>query len=181
MEKKEIKKKSKQKFLGKVVYWLILLVLFSIAVTTAISALNIPGNFKLLVIQSGSMEPAIEMGSLVVVKKASSFQKGEVITYQNKKDSRITTTHRIMEIKDDEFITKGDANDAVDSNPVAKDLILGRVALVIPFLGYPIAFTKTLPGLIVLVVIPATIIIYSELLNIKKEIFEFLAKRRKDD
>jgi len=57
---------------------------------------------------------------------------------------------------------------------------VGKVELSIPFVGYPIAFAKTLPGLIVLIIVPGTIIVYNELLNIKKEIIELL-KKKKDD
>lgn len=154
----------------KIVYWLILFLLILLAGLINFSALDIPGGYKFLLVQSGSMEPVIKRGSLVVVRKADNYQKKEVITYRNEKNSRITTTHRIVDIKNNEFITKGDANDTVDSNLVAKDLILGKVSLAVPFLGYPISFAKTLPGLIILIVIPATIIIYGEILNIKNEL-----------
>lgn len=162
----------------KVFYWLILLVLFLVAGVTVIPALDLSDTWKLMAVQSGSMEPVIKKGSLVMVKKDNDYQKGEVITYQNRENLKITTTHRIMEIKDGEFITKGDANNAVDTTPVTKNLILGKVALVIPLLGYPISFAKTLPGLIILIVIPSTIIIYSEVLNIKEEIKKKLKIRK---
>lgn len=165
--------------MGKVFYWLISLALVLIAGVTVISALDFSDTWKLMAVQSGSMEPAIKTGSLVIIKKADDYQKEEVITYQNKRDSRVTTTHRIVEIKDGQFITKGDANDSVDNNPVNKGLILGKVSLAIPLLGYPISFAKTLSGLIILIIIPSTIIVYSEILNIKNEAIQFLAKRKK--
>lgn len=149
--------------------WLILLLLILIAGLINFSVLDIQGRYKLLVVQSGSMEPAIKRGSLVVIDKAGDYQKGEVITYHNQRGSRMTTTHRIVKIEDNGFVTKGDANEAVDSNLIRKDLILGKVSLVIPFAGYPISFANTLPGLIILVVIPATMVVCDEILSIKNE------------
>jgi len=155
-------------------YWLILLALVLMAGVTVISALDFSDTWKLMAVQSGSMEPAIKTGSLVMIKKADDYQKEEVITYQNEQDSRVTATHRIVEIKDGQFITKGDANNAVDTTAVPKNLILGKVTLVIPLLGYLISFIKTLPGLIILIIVPSTIIVYSEILNIKNEIIKKL-------
>ena len=47
--------------------------------------------------------------------------------------------------------------------------MIGKVISKIPYIGYPISFTRTLPGVIILIVIPATIIIYEEVGNIRKE------------
>mgnify|MGYP000238681671 CR=1 FL=1 len=154
---------------SKFVYRLFLLWVVLIAGLSAFSGVNRGEKVRLLVVQSASMEPAIKKGSIVMVKKRSQYQKGEVITYQDKRDPRITTTHRIVMVKEKEFITKGDANNAVDS-PVSAGQVLGKVVWSIPYLGYPVAFAKTQIGLILLVIIPATIIIYSEVLNIKNEI-----------
>lgn len=165
----------------KTFYWLSLSALVLLTGITIISAFNLSDDWRLLTVQSGSMEPAIKTGSLVTVRKINNYQKGEVITYRSKKDSKTTITHRIVEIKDGQFITKGDANDVVDADPVSKELILGKIGLAIPLLGYPISFAKTLPGLIILIVIPSTIIVYSEILSIKNEILRFLIRKKKDD
>jgi hypothetical protein len=99
------------------------------------------------------------------------------------KNPKLTTTHRIYEVKiedgKEQYITKGDANDAPDSVPTSKDLVLGKTIFSIPLLGYPVSFAKTREGLIILVVIPATIIVYSEAITIKNEAAKLLAERRK--
>lgn len=165
----------------KAFYWLSLSVLILLTGVIVISAFNLSDDWRLLTVQSGSMEPAIRTGSLVIVRKINNYQKGEVITYWSEKDSKTTITHRIVEIKDGQFITKGDANDVIDTISVDKELILGKINLVIPLLGYPISFAKTLPGLIILIVIPSTIIVYSEILSIKNEILRFLIRKKKND
>ena len=157
------------KLLWNIVYWLLVAILVIIAAATAISALDIPGGIKLYTVQSGSMAPAIPAGSLVLSKRADDYQIGHVITFKAEKNRLIknpifTTTHRIHDIKKTalgqiEYVTKGDANDTPDFQPVAKDLVLGKTVFLIPLLGYPISFAKTREGLIILIVIPATTII----------------------
>lgn len=153
-------------------YWLVLAVLVLIAGVAVISTLNIPGNYKILAVHSGSMKPAVKIGSIVVIKPSKEYQKGDIISFTDPNDPKYSVTHRIFEIKEEgtAFITKGDANDAPDAREVAKDSILGKVILTIPLLGYPVAFAKTFLGLVLLVIIPAILIIFSELRVIKNEL-----------
>lgn len=181
-------KRVNWKFWRKIGYWLVIAILAIIAGTTAISAFEIPNGIRLYTVQSGSMAPTIRAGSIVMIKPSSDYQKGEVITFKAEKDRFVknpkwTTTHRIVEVKETEegieYVTKGDFNEAPDPEPVKKDLVLGRVIFALPFLGYPVSFARTLPGLIILIVIPATIIVYSEILNIKKEVVRIFQERKK--
>lgn len=155
---------------------LVLAFLVLVAVVTAISALNLPGGLKLYVVQTGSMAPTIPTGSIVLVKPQSSYKPGEVITFGSPQKS---FTHRIVEVLETGYITKGDANPSADSNPVEKGKVLGRVIFSAPLLGYPVAFAKTVLGLILLIVVPATILIYSEALILKKEVRKVIKKRKK--
>ncbi|MDO8340978.1 MAG: signal peptidase I [Candidatus Woesebacteria bacterium] len=176
------------KKLIKIIYWLVVILLLVIAATVAASSLNIPGGIKLFTVQSGSMEPKIKKGSLIISKSFSTYSKDDIITFKSEKDGqninpKITTTHRIYEVKYINnvkiFVTKGDANNAPDAGTVDESLVLGKVVFSVSFLGYPISFAKTKEGLIVLVVIPATIIIYGELLNIKNEAQRLMRERKK--
>jgi signal peptidase len=156
----------------KYLYKLVLSVIIIFSVIIIISSLNIFGR-QIFVVMSGSMEPKIRTGSIVLDKKQVDYSVEDVITYRvaNSKD---TVTHRIIEIKKVgeaiAYQTKGDANDAPDRELVPIDNVVGKVYLSIPFLGYFVAFLKTLPGLIIFIVIPATIIVYQELTNIKSEV-----------
>jgi len=60
---------KKIKLVGQIIYWLILAGLGLVAVFVAVSALNLPGGWKLFTVQSGSMQPAISVGSLVLVNR----------------------------------------------------------------------------------------------------------------
>ncbi len=181
-------KKVNWKLLKNIAYWLLIAILVVIAAVTAISALDIPGGIKLYTVQSGSMEPAVSAGSLVLSKPTEDYQIGDIVTFKAEEDRLVnnpkyTITHRIFEINETEigieYVTKGDANDTRDSQAISKDLILGKTIFSIPFLGYPVSFAKTREGLIILIVIPATMIIYSEILNIKNEAKRLIQKRKK--
>jgi len=175
-------KEKRIKFLKKTARWLVLAVLVLVGGLVAASTLNVPGGYKFLVVQSGSMEPAIKRMGIVVVKPLGDYKKGEVITVVDSSNPDVSLTHRIFKIEEEGektyFITKGDANEEPDIERVAEDRILGKVIFTVPYLGYPISFAKTRTGLILLVIMPATIIIYSELLKIRAEIGEFLKKRK---
>ena len=127
-------------------------------------------NYKLFVVMSGSMEPTIKTGSVVVIKPQNDYFKGDIVTFQNLTKSKTTVTHRIIEASGSAYITKGDANKTADTSELRKGQILGKEILAVPLIGYVINFAKTQVGLIILIVIPAVIIVYNELLNIKKEI-----------
>ena len=167
--------------LGQGLYRFVFAVLIVIAAFVALSAIDIPGNYKLLSVQSGSMEPAISRGSVVITKPPRAYQIGDVITFRDIDNSKYLVTHRISAIEKLEeerlFITKGDANQDTDNQRVNKELVVGKVILTLPFIGYAVSFARTIVGLMLLVVIPATIIVYSEAIAIKREIFKI---RRKD-
>ena len=165
-----------------IIYWLIILVVVSVSAVTAFTIFKIPGERKLLVVQSGSMEPTLKIGSVVLIQKKDTYSNGEIITFRGK-NANDTTTHRIIKSElvngREIFATKGDANQGEDREEVTTENILGKTVLVIPYLGFAVSFTKTQLGFIVLVVIPAVIIVFSEIFNIKKEILELIEKRKK--
>lgn len=122
--------------------------------------LQIPKTF---IVQSGSMEPTIKTGSLVFVSSAGSYVPNDIITFKSSTDSKVLVTHRLIEHKGSEYFTAGDANKTPDNGSVTKDQIMGKVVLSIPYLGYGADFAKKPFGFILLVIVPATIIIYEEL------------------
>lgn len=105
-----------------------------------------------LVVQSGSMEPAYHVGSLVYVKPVdpAELKAGDVITFEL--GGGVRGTHRIVEVIDDDdlaFVTKGDANEEADISPVRPADIVGQVKFTIPVLGYLVAYIQHPPGIYV--------------------------------
>lgn len=148
--------------------WLLTLVLIILAVFFLLSQLNLPGNYHVFLVQSGSMSPALKTGDVVIIKPVSLYKVNDIITFNSQQN--FTVTHRIAQVNNDSFITKGDANPVADQNTVYTSDILGKVFFTIPKIGYFIMFVKSLPGLIILIIIPSTLIIYQEFLEIKKNL-----------
>lgn len=180
-------KKPKIKIIGNILYWLVIIVLIITGSTMALFALDIPGDKKLYTVQSGSMEPAIKTGSIVLTQPSEKYKNGDIITYKSENDREnpnpeFTTTHRIVYEGKKEgktvYTTKGDANNGVDGNPVDKELVLGKVIFSLPLIGYLVAFSRTQLGLITLIIIPSTIIVYSELQSITDEIKKLIERQR---
>ena len=78
--------------------------------------------FRIYRVISGSMQPALQIGDVIIIKEANNYAEKDIITYDN---GLTTITHRIKSINGDEIITEGDANDAPDK-PITKDRILGK-------------------------------------------------------
>lgn len=171
---------KKIKTIGNVIYWLIIIFLVLIAVPTAFSVLKIPGGLKMLVVQSGSMEPTIKTGSAILIKKQDTYSVDDIITFAE--GSNDSTTHRVTRSSivngKEVFDTKGDANQAGDREAISIDSVLGKTVFTLPYLGYVVAFTKTQKGFIFLIVIPATIIVFSEFLNLKKEVLKLIERKK---
>lgn len=148
--------------------WLLTLVLIILAVFFLLSQLNLPGNYRVFLVQSGSMSPALKTGDVVIIKPVSLYKINDIITFKSQQN--FTVTHRITQVNNDGFITKGDANPVADQNSIPTSDILGKVFFTVPKIGYFIMFVKSLPGLIILIIIPSTLIIYQEFLEIKKNL-----------
>lgn len=180
--KKDVVIKNTRK-LGKVFYGFIFVILIAIFAVIAISTIKLPGNYKLLVVESGSMQPAISQGSVIVIKPQDNYRKNDVITALDSPVSKVSVTHRIVGIintgKYTLYTTKGDANKTSDTETRLKQNVIGKVLFSIPFVGFLVNFAKTKEGLILLVVIPVTLIIYSEILNIKNEFKKLLNMKKK--
>lgn len=130
-------------------FFLVLLALdLYIVVQTLVFHTPSPSVFgwRQMVISSGSMEPAISVGDLILVRRQPAYRVGEVVTYRLPDGAYIT--HRIIAATPSgEFILQGDANNTPDE-PVDPADVLGRVERVIPRIGNFILWLKTTPGMI---------------------------------
>lgn len=140
------------------------------------------GGTRALVVQSGSMEPSIPVKSVVFTYPIQSYSAGDVITYKQSGRDEVLVTHRVVSVAktpDGKLITtKGDANEEADGEKVAGSDVVGKVAFSLPIVGSIVSFAQTIPGFIILIVIPTVAIIYSEILNIKKELSSSYTNRK---
>jgi signal peptidase len=158
----------------------VLFVLLLISVGTFVSArMPLFGTFRSFVVLTGSMEPALPVSSLAYVQKQEAYGKGSIITFQNMQGQDVT--HRVANVQHTNkgivYITKGDANQKVDSAGVPSDKVTGKVFFSLPYLGKVINFLNTPQGFISFVILPSAVLIIIEFMNIKKELEKQIEKR----
>ena len=123
-----------------------LILLFVIALCAPLTLPRLFG-YEIFHVVSGSMEPAIPIGSAVYAKAVDplTLAPGDIIVYLDK-DSPVT--HRVAENRKiaHELVTKGDANESVDFAPVPYEAVVGRVERHFPMLGRAMALLASPVG-----------------------------------
>ena len=151
------------------------------------------------VVMSGSMEPKIPVGSVIIVKNTSApatpvvsplstgtqkelplYKAGDVISFHR---NGTIVTHRIVSADTTgaavAYRTKGDANDSVDSEVVPQDQIIGKTIKNVPSIGKLIVFLKTPLGFLLCILIPGFSYIAMELKNMFTEIQKSVEEKYK--
>lgn len=150
--------KAMLKKLGNMLFYVVLISLLSISFIMVKSIKDgkqptIMGH-KFFTVMTGSMQPSIMVGDLVIAKELSPEQinVGDVITFKSQNSENITT-HRVKEIIRDgleiKYITQGDANNVQDQNPVESKLVIGKVVKCIPKVGMVMSWMKSNLSLII--------------------------------
>lgn len=154
--------------------------LFLMSVEAA-DRLPIIGDYEPMVVQSGSMEPAMRVGGVVLVNKNIDIRDiaiGDVITFKTpSQDGMLSyTTHRVTDILFENgvqtFETKGDANEDPDSWVVPAESVMGQEVMAVPYIGYFVRYIKTPLGFMIVVVVPAMAVIALELRKVYVDIRE---------
>ena len=158
----------------KTLNWLInIILLWLLLVVVATFLLPRVSNWRFDSVLSGSMEPALNVGGVVIIKpvEETDITTGDIVAYRS---GESIITHRVMNVVEGQdqpsFITKGDANEDFDVAPVSASSVIGKVVFDIPYLGYLSSFIKSKLGFILAIYVPAVIIIILELINIWKVI-----------
>ncbi|HEX9890834.1 MAG TPA: signal peptidase I [Actinomycetota bacterium] len=105
-------------------------------------ASGLTAGFRPLVVRSGSMEPAIHTGDVVLSRVTSpqEIEVGDVVTFRDPTRDDALITHRVIGMEREggsfAFVTRGDANTGIERWNVAAGGTVGRVSLRIPRLGY---------------------------------------------
>ncbi len=158
-----------------VVLFLLLPIIIFTLITSKSSIIN---SIQSFVVQSGSMEPALPVGSIIYVQPQVAYAAGDIVAFKNEADQ--TITHRIADIQFSDgtaYITKGDANKKTDAGLVPIDKVVGKAYFHIPYVGYLINYLKTPKGFGLFVILPTVLFILSEIWNIKKEIDRHIAQK----
>lgn len=103
------------------------------------NALPMPFGYGGAVVLSGSMEPAIMVDELIIVKAEDAYEVGDIVVYQS---GKIPVVHRIVAMDSETITARGDANNADDA-PVPLSQVKGRVIAHIPHVGKAVRLLKT--------------------------------------
>ena len=142
--------------------------------TILVARLVLTGMLQVLVVLSGSMQPTFQAGDVIVTMETPvhSLQVHDVITYWSPDNMKSLVTHRIVTIiKDGQglaFQTKGDANEGVDQYVVSSDLVVGRMVLTVPYVGYVASMSHSFLGFLLLVLAPGIVVIGADVVSIVK-------------
>lgn len=93
---------------------------------------KLPLQFR--VVLSDSMSEVFPSKSVILVKKVNldRLREGDIISYQSNSD---VVSHRIVELTENYFVTKGDSNQNNDNEPVYKYQIIGKVIGHMKYIG----------------------------------------------
>lgn len=111
-------------------------------------------------VATGSMQPSINIGDVVIVKINDTYSIDDIIVF---KEDNSFITHRVIDIKENTVITKGDSNNATDKE-ISKEDVLGKVIKIVPNVSI---IRKTLGTPIVIISISITIVLFGFVFSYK--------------
>jgi signal peptidase len=129
------------------------------------------GGLQSFTVMSGSMEPAISTGDVVVERRIrpSQARAGDIVTF-NYSPRHELITHRVRSVRTRgavaSFVTQGDANTGMEHWSVKADGTIGRVVYRVPRVGYALVWMRHPVARLLLVVLPAILLGLLELVRI---------------
>jgi signal peptidase len=106
-------------------------------------------NTAILVVLTGSMEPTIKSGEMIIIKEQTDYNVDDIVTY--KEDRNFFVTHRIINKYENKYETKGDNNNLIDET-IDKDQIEGKVIYHSKVCGFFILYLLKPITLIVIII-----------------------------
>ena len=154
-------KRIKGIVIGLITSILVLVVIFNVYNFVSINVLKKDlatiNGYAVLEVVSGSMEPTIHVGDLIVIDtKDEDYKKKDIVTFYDVNGSFVT--HRIIDIDGDKIITQGDANDSKDDAINKKDIV-GVYEFKIPGIGIIINSFKS-PFIMIMILIIGVLVCF---------------------
>jgi signal peptidase len=152
-----------------VVTWAVVACAAAVALAVGLPSLF---GYKSFTVMSGSMEPAIGTGSVVVERPIAprNAKVGDVITFKDPEGTGRLITHRVTRVRVSgataSLVTKGDANNTVERWNVPADGSIGRVAYDVPKVGYAMVLAGGRHGRLLLIALPALLLAAFEIARI---------------
>ena len=143
MAKKAVSVMSKI-FIAVLAVILFVMLFFNLSTRLAVYKINrgylVESGYASVIVVSGSMEPAISEGDLLIIKSKNAYINGDIVTYVS--DSGSLITHRVEEVLADGYITHGDANNVADGE-ISAQKVMGKTIFVLPSAGVAIRWLSS--------------------------------------
>ncbi len=99
--------------------------------------------YRLYVVHTGSMTPALRPGDAVLDRPApGAVRPGEIVTFTVHSGPDSVVTHRVDSIAGDAIKTKGDANPTPDPWTVRLSEVVGSKVMTLPHIGYLLVYLQ---------------------------------------
>jgi len=153
---------------------IVLLILLFISFSSRNDGLSNIGNYSLLDVNGSSMKPKLRNGDLIAVNRKikDQYEVGDIISFAKETDEGVMIiTHKVIDVKDDGYVTKGINNPNQDDSIVMHSEIIGEYkGFRIPLIGYMVRVSRTQVGYLLLVVMPLGLIFMFSVYELLKEI-----------
>jgi signal peptidase I len=169
-------KSSKKQFSGKKAFnyftWAITGVL-GVLIAGFVFVQFVPG-YSMYFVRSDSMKPLISAGDLIITGPQGNLltgdiKEGSVVSFKRGKDM---VTHRVVEVKGSELVTRGDANEEIDSRTTAMSSVSGVYMMKIPYLGFLSSLVSSRQGWFMVIVLPTMLLVSWLVYEILRECFK---------
>lgn len=134
-----------------------------VAFALLIVAVPLATNGEWRTVQTGSMEPVISAGDVVLVTPDATVEIGDVIAFPDPVQPERDILHRVVDIHAGGLLaTKGDANDLNDPWQVSPSEVIGIQSFSIPKIGLLVQTASTDLGIFFFLFLPASFILVNE-------------------
>lgn len=160
-----------------IIEWVIFLVVFATFFVVISPLLPTKKYFSTYIIPSGSMEPTVKAGSVAIITPANEIKINDIVAFTSPDNQKITILHRVTEVTDKGYKTKGDNNNSADNWIVPSVFVKGKMIYTIPYLGHPATLAKTPKGFALIVGLPAFLLVALQVKKIRDGIEEEVKRR----
>lgn len=112
--------------------------------------------FYPMVVATGSMEPNVPAGAMVVAHTQETYAVGDVISFRQ---GGAVVTHRVVEKTAEGYRTAGDANNTTDTEMTPAEAVLGRVVLCLPGAGAVLLALREPAGILIVAAVGAALLL----------------------
>ena len=127
--------------------------------------------YSICYVLTGSMKPALNTGDVILIKNTEpeNIVEGDIITFRSTALNDNYVTHRVYSIQDVSgtllFTTKGDANDATDTEILTAESIEGVFQKKLIVMGFILSILSNKIVFLLLVILPLFVSLILQLIN----------------